>query len=132
MFGLATRSRAIRVETLARNRISHHPDAGGFTRGPCSIDTHLPAGLPVRAPTAALLQALKRIDMPARLSRNAGDYLCNYILWHATCESESYGVELSALIHVPKPSVRITPDTLLAAGEAIIITMIAALRRRRR
>ncbi len=77
MFGLATRSRAIRVETLARNRISHHPDAGGFTPGPCAIDAASRRSLPVRAPTAAMLRALKRTGLPARLSRNAGDYLCN-------------------------------------------------------
>jgi hypothetical protein len=33
---------------------------------------------------------------------------------------------------VPEPSLRITPDALLAAGEAIIETTIATLRRKRR
>jgi pyroglutamyl-peptidase len=132
MFGLATRSRAIRVETLARNRISHYPDAGGFTRGPCAIEAAAARTLAVRAPTAGLLRAIKRAGLPARLSRNAGDYLCNYILWHATRASETHGVELSAFIHVPEPSLRITPDALLAAGEAIIETTIATLRRKRR
>lgn len=132
MFGLATRSRAIRVETLARNRISDRPDAGGFTSGPCKIDPATRGSLDVRAPTPGLLRALKNAGLPARLSRNAGDYLCNYILWHATCESDKHGLELSAFIHVPKLSVRITPDTLLAAGEAIINTTIATLRRKRR
>ena len=132
MFGLAGRSRAIRVETLARNRISHHPDAGGATPGPCVIDPASRPNLPVRAPTAGLLNAVKRTGLPARLSRNAGDYLCNYILWHATRASETHGVELSAFIHVPEPSLRFTPDALLAAGEAIIGATIATLRRKRR
>jgi pyroglutamyl-peptidase len=133
MFGLATRSRAIRVETLARNRISDHPDAGSFTSGPCKIDPATRGSLDVRAPTNALLEALKTAGLPARLSRNAGDYLCNYTLWHATLATgEPDGMELSAFIHVPKLSVRITPDALLAAGEAIIKSTIAALRRKRR
>ena len=133
MFGLAARSRAIRVETLARNRISAFPDAAGFTRGPCAIDATSHRTLDVRAPAAQLLHALKQTDLPARLSRNAGDYLCNYTLWHATrAASEPGGLELSAFIHVPGPSLRITPDALLAAGEAIIKTMIATLRRKRR
>lgn len=133
MFGLATRSRAIRVETLARNHISHHPDAGGFTRGPCAIDPAAHRDLMVKAPSAALLHALQRTGLPARLSRNAGGYLCNYALWHATkATGEKGALELSAFIHVPGLSLRFTPDTLLAAGEATIAVMIATLRRKRR
>jgi pyroglutamyl-peptidase len=133
MFGLATRSRAIRVETLARNRVSRHPDAAGFTRGPCAIETASERSLRVRAPAAALLCALKNTGLPARLSRNAGDYLCNYTLWHATrATGERDRMELSAFIHVPKLSLRITPDALLAACEAIVQTTIASLRRKRR
>jgi pyroglutamyl-peptidase len=133
MFGLATRSRAIRVETLARNRISDRPDAGGLTPGPCAIDTDSLRNLPVHAPTAALLRALTRAGVPARLSRDAGDYLCNYTLWHATrATGQSAGLELSAFIHVPKLSLRITPETLLTAGEAVLKATIATLSRKRR
>jgi pyroglutamyl-peptidase len=131
MFGLATRSRAIRVETLARNRISHHPDAGGFTRGPCAIDPASRRGLPVRAPAAALLRALQRRGLPARLSRNAGDYLCNYVLWHATCAAaDRSGPKLAAFIHVPPLSARMTAEKLQAAGETILHAAAATLRRR--
>jgi pyroglutamyl-peptidase len=131
MFGLATRSRAIRVETLARNRISHHPDAGGFTRGPCAIDPASCRGLAVRAPAAALLRALQRTGLPARLSRNAGDYLCNYVLWHATCAAaDRSGPKLAAFIHVPPLSARMTAEKLQAAGETILHAAAAALRRR--
>jgi pyroglutamyl-peptidase len=131
MFGLATRSRAIRVEALARNRISHHPDAGGFTRGPCAIDPASRRGLPVRAPTAALLRALQRTGLPARLSRNAGDYLCNYVLWHATCAAaERGGPKLAAFIHVPPLSARVTAEKLQTAGETILHAAAATLRRR--
>jgi pyroglutamyl-peptidase len=80
-----------------------------------------------------MLRALERTGLPVRLSRNAGDYLCNYTLWHATrATNKAGGMELSAFIHVPSPSLRITPDALLAAGEAILQTTIATLRRRRR
>lgn len=133
MFGLATRSRAIRVETLARNRISHHPDAGGFTRGPCAIDAASPRSLKVRAPATALLRALERTGLPARLSRNAGDYLCNYTLWNATrAAAEPHGPKLAAFIHVPPLSPRMTQDSLLTGGEAVMKAVIATLRRRRR
>jgi pyroglutamyl-peptidase len=131
MFGLATGSRAIRIETLARNRISHHPDAGGFTRGPCAIDPASRRGLPVRAPTAVLLRALQRTGLTARLSRNAGDYLCNYALWHATCAAaDRSGPKLAAFIHVPPLSARMTAEKLQTAGETILHAAAATLRRR--
>ena len=131
MFGLASRSRAIRVETLARNRISPHPDAGGATPGPCTIDPASRPNLPVRAPAAGLLRAVKRAGLPGRLSRNAGDYLCNYILWHATCATaDRTGPKLAAFIHVPPLSARMSPDRLEAAGEAILRAAITAIRRR--
>jgi pyroglutamyl-peptidase len=130
MFGLATRSRAIRVETLARNRISHHPDAGGYTRGPCAIDAALARSLPVRAPATSILRALQRTSLPARLSRNAGDYLCNYTLWHATrAAGEPAGPKLAAFIHMPPLSKRVTPERLVAAGEAILTAAVQSLRR---
>jgi pyroglutamyl-peptidase len=131
MFGLATRSRAIRVETLARNRISRHPDAGGFTRGPCRIDPAAPRILPARTPAAAILRALEKTDLSARLSRDAGRYLCNYALWRATCAAdERRGPKLVSFIHVPPLSLRVTPGRLLVAGDAIMQAAIAALRRK--
>jgi pyroglutamyl-peptidase len=133
MFGLATRSRAIRVETLARNRIAAFPDAAGFTRGPCAIDPSSERSLKVRAPAARLLAAAKRTGLPARLSRNAGDYLCNYALWHATrAAAEPHGPKLAAFIHVPPLSSRMTQDSLLTAGEAVLKAAVSVLRRKRR
>lgn len=128
MFGLATRSRAIRVETLARNRISAHADAGGFTPGPCAIDEAAPRTRTVRAPTASLLRALRRTDIPARPSRSAGDYLCNYLLWHATGGAKAAkGPKLAAFIHVPPLSKRVTRERLTASGEAALAAAIRAL-----
>jgi pyroglutamyl-peptidase len=131
MFGLATRSRKIRVETLARNRISDHPDAGGSTRGPGAIDAQSERSLKVRAPATALLRALEHAGLPARLSRNAGDYLCNYTLWHATCAAaDRTGPKLAAFVHVPPLSTRMNADRLKAAGVAILRAAITATRRR--
>ena len=132
MFGLAARSRAIRVETLARNRISRLPDAAGYTPGPCRIDPDGPRTLPASAPAAQILRALKKVGLPARPSRDAGEYLCNYTLWHATrAAGEPAGVTLAVFIHVPKLSLRITPESLLAAGESVLHATIAALGERR-
>jgi pyroglutamyl-peptidase len=130
MFGLANRSRAIRVETLARNRISAHPDAGGFTPGPCAIETDAPRTLPVRAATGTLLRAAGAGELPARLSRSAGNYLCNYLLWHATrAARRPNGPSLAAFIHVPPLSKRVTMERLAVSGEAILLAAARSLRR---
>jgi pyroglutamyl-peptidase len=132
MFGLANRSRAIRVETLARNRIAATPDAGGTTLGPGKIDKAAPPRLAVRAPAAALLRAVERTGLPVRLSRSAGDYVCNYTLWRATrAATEPQGPKLAAFIHVPLVSARWTEQSLEAAGGAVLQATVSALRRRR-
>jgi pyroglutamyl-peptidase len=132
MFGLANRSRAIRVETLARNRISATPDAGNTTPGPGRIDKAAPASLTVRAPATALLRAVERTGLPVRLSRSAGDYVCNFTLWQATrSAAEPQGPGLAAFIHVPLVSARWTRERLEAAGQAVLQATVSALRRRR-
>jgi pyroglutamyl-peptidase len=130
MFGLATRSRTIRIETQARNRISFHPDAGGYTRGPGTIEVEAPRTLPVRAGTAGLLRAALKADLPARLSKSAGQYLCNYLLWQATRAAEApRGPKLAAFIHVPPLSERVTMQRLMASSEAILQAAVSSLRR---
>ena len=133
MFGLATRSRAIRIEMQARNRISHHPDAGGFTPGPCAIETGAPRVLPVRADPEALLSAAQSAALPARLSRDAGDYLCNYTLWRVLRSGEqASGPAFAAFVHVPALSQRVTIERLIETAEALLPAVISSLRHRTR
>lgn len=130
MFGVATRARAVRIETRARNRIGAHADAGGAIRGPGSILRGAPRDLPLRAPAVALLRAAGRGGLPARLSRNAGDYLCNYAFWQALC-AKRHRPALVAFVHVPALSARFDAAALDAAAKAILDAAAAALRRRR-
>ncbi len=102
MFGLATRSRGLRVETQARNRINRYPDASGFVPPSRRIADSAPRRMPIRAPKAALLRAAKSGALPARLSVNAGDYLCNYLYWRALEAATAQAVPSRAVfIHVP-------------------------------
>jgi pyroglutamyl-peptidase len=131
MFGLATRARGLRVETKARNRIARFPDASFVVPTARVIDTEAPKSRPIRAPKTTLLHAAKSGGLPARLSVNAGDYLCNYLYWHAlTATGKPGGPKKTAFIHVPVPSERFTPDRLTQAGAAILRTAIASLRPR--
>ena len=140
MFGLAGRTNYLRIETRARNAVSVlFPDASGY-RPQCAVI--VPGGraaLQGTAPFADLLGALRRCAVPARLSRDAGRYLCNYAYWRAL-ERAHDGRPLVQFIHIPpirfNPRPRARPRrrapsfaALVAAAEALLIALIAASRR---
>jgi pyroglutamyl-peptidase len=79
MFGLASRTSYLRIETRARNAVSTHlADADGNRAGKSSI-VHAADARPFGPHTASLLRAARATCIDARLSRDAGTYLCNYL-----------------------------------------------------
>jgi pyroglutamyl-peptidase len=151
MFGLASRSRYIRVETRARNALTGAvPDASGHLSAAGMIAPGAPAALPLRAPAHRLVAAARAAGISAALSSDAGDYLCNYLCWRAGEAAERDGVpRLTVFVHVPKvratggkvPSTRrlhrprslppLTFDDLIRGGEAIMRAALVASRTRR-
>jgi pyroglutamyl-peptidase len=139
MFGLAGRTPWLRIETRARNRVSRLiPDAGRRFTTAQSIVAGAPAALPF-SQSARLLTAARGARLPARLSRDAGRYVCNYLCWRAL-ELAPAGPRVSAFVHVPKvrrrPARRgrrrrLTPDDLARGGEALLRAAIAAARHAR-
>jgi pyroglutamyl-peptidase len=145
MFGLALRTRHIRIETLARNALARTlPDAAGELAADDAIASRAPAALALRVPALRLLTAARAAGMPAVLSRDAGRYLCNYLCWRA---AEGCGraetPHVVAFVHVPgtRPGLPSGPlprrppfthDDLVQAGEAILLAALAAARLRRR
>src|SRR5262249_53181144 len=101
MFGLAARTPYLRIETRARNAVSLlAPDAGGrVLPAPC-IRAGGPAALSGRAPFRRLLRAARAARVPARLSCDAGSYLCNYAYWRGR-EATSGNRPLVVFVHVP-------------------------------
>ena len=137
MFGLAARTRFVRVETHARNaRSILFPDVSGHRADERAIARGKPA-LTGRAPFWRLLGAARAARVPTRTSRDAGRYLCNYVYWRALEASRS-GTPLAQFIHIPpvansrrRPGRkrRMTQAALLRAGEAILLALLAARRR---
>jgi pyroglutamyl-peptidase len=139
MFGLASRTKHLRIETRARNTLTCRlPDAGGHLPMSATIRPKAPASLPLRASAPRLLAAARSTGVPAALSRDAGTYLCNYLCWRAAEAADDGGPRLVAFIHVPivrraeivgsrRP--RVTFNDLVEAGEAMIRAAIAAARR---
>lgn len=141
-FGLAARRKEFCVETRALNRMSIvHPDAAGAMSGGRSI---IPGGaLVARAtfPSDLIVAAILRAGIRARLSIDAGDYVCNQTLYLslATTNARSIG-----FIHMPRlarrgPSKdrrkdaaadrRPTFDDAMRAALIAILVTVAKLRR---
>ena len=139
MFGLAPRTRGLRVETRARNAVALLPDAGGASLGRCAIAVGSPTSMKLRTPVRPLLAALRGLRPRATLSRDAGRYLCNYLCWRAAeTASTGTGLRLAAFIHVPpvRRGPRRKHDKTLArlndltvAGARALVALVAAARR---
>jgi pyroglutamyl-peptidase len=151
MFGLAPRRRLIRIETRARNALTRvAPDASGHVSAASLIAPDQPAVLSLRGPALRLVAAVCAAGIPAVLSSDAGNYLCNYLCWRAGEAAERDGIpRLVAFVHVPNvhardvrvPTARrhcrpraqppITFDDLMHAGAAIMRAALAAAPTRR-
>jgi pyroglutamyl-peptidase len=144
MFGLASRTPYVRLETRARNAITTlWPDADHARVRKGSISGGADAMM-FGPHTAKLLRAADGTGVDARASRDAGSYLCNYLSWRAieaTCGDT--GPLLAAFVHIPPlarhsapqrkgASHRITLEDLVDAGEAMLLEMVRLTRQGRR
>jgi len=140
MFGLASRTGHLRIEMRARNAVSTRlPDADGNRAASASIVSEADAR-PFGPHTANLLRAARATGIDARLSRDAGAYLCNYLSWRAIeATQRPGGPALASFIHVPllarsgaarERSSAITLEQLVDAGEAMLMEMVKLVRER--
>jgi pyroglutamyl-peptidase len=139
IFGVARRRRYLSVETRARNAQSVlYPDASGHRPARATIAPGEGGALRGAAPFRRLLGAMRPSGFPARLSRDAGRYLCNYAYWRAL-ETARQTSTLVQFIHIPqirsaprrrrprRSAFALTP--LVAAAEMLLVALIAASRR---
>jgi pyroglutamyl-peptidase len=100
MFGIAARRKAISIERLARNRASRtQRDQSGKLPKSSALDSGPPI-LKGRAPMRVLREAMRRRGLPAKLSRDAGPYLCNAAYRLALRETPA-GVPV-VFVHIPR------------------------------
>jgi pyroglutamyl-peptidase len=140
MFGLATRTRHVRIETRARNAVTMlWPDADHTRVRKGSIAGGADAAR-FGPHTAKLLRAAVNTGIDARPSRDAGSYLCNYLSWRAIEAVNEGAPHLAAFVHVPLlqrdggsqrkgGTQRITLDELVDSGEAMLLEMVKQVRR---
>lgn len=139
MFGLASRTAYLRVETRARNAVTMlWPDAGRSKPRKGSIAADGDALL-FGAHTEKLLRAAAATGIDVRVSRDAGAYLCNYLSWRAIeLTRRDGGPRLATFVHIPlvsRDSVyasrkdSITLEQLVDAGEAMLLELVRLTRR---
>jgi pyroglutamyl-peptidase len=140
MFGLATRTSYVRIETRARNAVSMlWPDAEHtrVRKGSIAGDA---SAMMFGPHTAKILRAAVGTGVDARASRDAGSYLCNYLSWRAIEAAHTDdGPRLAAFVHVPllqrdgtpqrKGARRVTMEELVDAGEAMLLEMVTLTRK---
>lgn len=140
MFGLAERTRHVRVETRARNAVTtRFPDADRNRARKGSIVGGGTDAMMFGPHTAKLLRAAVSTGIDARASRDAGSYLCNYLSWRAIEATCGNGPRLAAFVHIPllardSASPRkgaphpVTLEQLVDAGEAMLLELVRLTR----
>jgi pyroglutamyl-peptidase len=100
-FGVSGRARGFEIETRACNRCAATPDASGALPPLGAVREggaeHQRAALPVQY----LVARLRRRGIPAFVSRDAGDYLCNATLYHSLARAREMPGRRVGFIHVP-------------------------------
>lgn len=138
MFGLASRSKTLRIETRARNALGSFPDVSGRSLPGRKIRIAGPPDLALPAHGRHLLAAVRNVRTPVALSRDAGRYLCNYLCWRAAEAAAKDGPRIASFVHVPpvarfarRPGQRrrLTFDDLSRAGSRFLVAVAAAARR---
>jgi pyroglutamyl-peptidase len=135
LFGVAGRRRHLCIETRARSRVTLlFPDADRRKLEQGFISPDAPAASKGSAPFMRLLSAA-RGRFPARLSRDAGTYLCNYVYWQGL-QHANQGRPLLQFVHIPplrnaarRSGKAATFAQLVRAAESVLIALIAASRR---
>lgn len=134
MLGVAGRRRHVAIETLARNATGPFPDVTRKRPAARLLETGAPASRRIAAAPMPLLRALREAGVPARLSRDAGRYICNALAWRAYGWAEAGhradgGPRLAVFVHIPLPRAgALSRIRLLRALEALLVALAGQYR----
>lgn len=100
-FGLSAKSDAIKLETLAVNRIDAEiQDNNGMQPREQMINHLGEPSYPSTLPIQGIEHVLTEAGIPVKLSSDAGSYVCNYVFYRMM-ESNQDALRLCGFIHVP-------------------------------
>lgn len=125
--GVAVDAPVVRIETTAVNRATRIAvDAVGARARSRRLKADGPPVLHAPADPGRLVRAARACGLPLRISRDAGDYLCNGLFYEAARLVRSGGrMTRLAFVHVPCPRVALgaRPEDF----DAVVDLTIAAL-----
>ena len=122
-FGVSDIAQGFVIETIARNQAARLDASGTLPLLPV-IEPFGPDEMPTMLPAGRIWARLQRLGLPARLSRDAGTYLCNAVFYRSVLAQRELGMGgRSGFVHLP---VGITstpgPDAGLAGQRAARLT----------
>ena len=130
-FGVSEGAIGFRIETQAVNSRGRHCDAAGQLPEREIILAQSAKALQVTAPARDIVARLKRLQIPAELSTNAGTFLCNSVLYRSLhlCGCAT-GPTMAGFIHMPTAFTEpvFGLDTAIAGGIEIIRVCLERLR----
>jgi pyroglutamyl-peptidase len=122
-FGVAAAREDISIETRARNRASlTTADASGAHPPSHTLDKHKPEAVFVRIPAAQIAARIRAAGIAAKTSRDAGDYLCNALLFETLT---SFGDLPAGFIHIPLPMAQPIKSSRPSFADIVTATDIA-------
>jgi pyroglutamyl-peptidase len=136
-FGVRPASDGFGVETRARNVTINLPDVGGALPPAPWAKRGGAARLAADLGSPLLVQALRRRNITARLSHDAGGYLCNYVFYRTLhWAARQRRAPLVGFFHVPPIALDADLSSTMSAeellvGGRLILRYAAGLARRR-
>jgi pyroglutamyl-peptidase len=101
-FGVAPEAKGFQIELVGRNVRGPRHDATGELPSCEPVVMHGPALLASTLPAERIIARLARGGFPCCTSNNAGNYLCNALLYHSLTAARAQPTPfLSGFIHVP-------------------------------
>lgn len=136
-FGVANAANGFRIEQIGRNICAPRPDADGALPPLATIVANGPPTQQTTIPVDDIVSRLKIADVPCCTSNDAGDYLCNAILYQSlTTAALADCPFMVGFIHMPEwlaeangpfKDGHLTWNGALAGGLEIIATCIEHL-----
>lgn len=103
-FGVTNEAQGFRIETRAQNRCGETADATSALPPALTLVANGPSALKATIPTRDIVRRLNAQGVPAELSRDAGNYLCNAVFYHALAALQDGGTSEATcgFIHIPR------------------------------
>lgn len=100
-FGVSDIAHGFVIETIARNAAARLDASGTLPMLPV-IEPFGPDEMPTLLPAGRIQARLQRLGLPARLSRDAGTYLCNAVFYRSVLAQRELGMGgRSGFVHLP-------------------------------